>query len=184
MKIEKKHVAPVLTLAVICLIVAAALAVVNLETKDVIDKNARDAERKSLMEVLPGASDFETVEFSDPWSSDRSEIKAVYRDTGGTGYAVIVATSSSYTSGDPMTFTLGIGSDGRITGVSVTAYSETRNIRGVFTDSFVGKGRDDVSGVELVSGATYSSSAFRTAVEHAFAVLSESGFYNDGGQGK
>ena len=184
MKIEKKHVAPVLTLAVICLIVAAALAVVNLVTKDVIDKNARDAERKSVMEVLPGASDFETVEFLDPWSSDRSEIKAVYRDTGGTGYAVIVATSSSYTSGDPMTFTLGIGADGRITGVSVTAYSETRNIRGVFTDSFVGKGRDDISGVELVSGATYSSSAFRTAVEHAFAVLSESGFYNDGGQGK
>ena len=36
MKIEKKHVAPVLTLAVICLIVATALAVVNLVTKDVI----------------------------------------------------------------------------------------------------------------------------------------------------
>lgn len=184
MKIEKKHVAPVLTLAVICLVVAAALSAVNLLTKDVIDKNAKEAERKSLMEVLPGASDFQAVEFSDPVSSDRSEIKAVYRDAGGAGYAVIVATSSSYTSGDPMTFTLGIGTDGKITGVSVTAYSETRNIRGEFTGSFVGKGRDDLSGVELVSGATYSSSAFRDAVDHAFAVLSASGFYSDGGTGK
>ena len=176
----KKNVMPVVVLTVICLVVAALLALVNQLTAPTVEANAQAAINASLMQVLDTATDFQEVE---ELSGVPATVQTVYRDRGGSGFAVIVAVRSQYTSGDPLTLTVGISTAGKITGTAVTAYSETRDIRGSdYVRSFVGQGSDLSGTAEMVSGATYSSAAFKTAVTDAFRVLVDNGLIEEAAQ--
>lgn len=181
---KKKAIMPVLVLTVICLVVAALLAAVNKLTISTIEENNAEAIKKSLSEVLPGA-DFgaEPQDIKDELAAKPNSVQAVYKTADGSGFAVIVEARSSYTSGDPLTVTVGISAEGKITGTMITAYSETRDIRQDktgFLSSFVGQGSDLSGANDAVSGATYTSKAFRSAVQDAFRVLTENNLIQGG----
>jgi len=157
----------IIVLPLICLIVVALLAAVNHITSDVIEKNAMKAQLESLKQVVPGATDFDTQDLTE---SMPETVTGIFKETGGKGYAVTLETVSSY-SQNPMTFTLGISEDGKIIGVFVTNYSETKDF-GDYPESFAGKD-SSLEGVDVVAGVTYSSNAFKDAVKDAFAAVEE-----------
>ncbi len=158
----------------ICLVVAILLSVVNYVTAPVIEAAAGAAASESLLVVLPKAAAFEEVELPE---GTAETVTGIHRDTGGSGYAVTLSTSSSY-SQSPMTFTVGIGVDGKVVAVEMTNYAETKDF-GDYPQSYVGAD-STLGGVELYAGVTYSSSAFKAAMEDAFAALISIGGISEG----
>ncbi len=150
----------------ICLVVSLLLALINFITTPIIEETKLKAETKSLVEVLPNSGDFEKLELSD---NVPETVNAVYKDKNGTGYAVTLATSSQYSSSD-MLISVGIGADGIIKGVKITAYTESKDIGKDYPQSFVGKD-SSLTGIDIVAGVTYSSNAFKDAIKDAFLGL-------------
>lgn len=149
----------------ICLVVAVLLAAVNHVTAPIIEESAATDTQASLYAVLPNAVGFEE---ETPAGEVPETVMGIFRDTGGSGYAVTLSTSSSY-SASPMTFTVGVGTDGKITGVEITNCAESKDF-GDYPGTYVGQD-SALSGVDIYAGVTYSSTAFRSAVEDAFSVL-------------
>lgn len=164
------YVKSVTVLFTICLTVAVLLALVNSFTAPVITEAQKKAETASLAEVLPEATDFEKLSLAD---GTPETVSGIYKDKGGSGYAVLLATSSQYSNGD-MLISVGIDSDGTIKGIKLMAYTESKDFGADYPDSFIGKD-SALSGVDTVAGVTYSSSAFINAVRDAFTGLSALG---------
>ncbi len=158
----------------ICLVVAILLSVVNYITAPIIEAAAGAAASESLKVVLPDATGFEEIAIPE---GTATTVTGIHKDQGGSGYAVTLATSSSY-SQSPMTFTVGFGTDGKIVAVKMTNYAETKNF-GDYPQSYVGAD-SALGGIELAAGVTYSSSAFKAAVEDAFAALISLGGISEG----
>ena len=161
-----KNIKSVIVLSAICLVVTALLATVNYITAPVIEKNALLKEQESLRIVLPEAEEFEEISLSEKPET----VTGIYREINDKGYVITLETVSSY-SQNPMTFTLGITLDGKISGVEITNYSETKNF-GDYPEGFVGKD-SALEGVDVAAGVTYSSEAFKGAVKDAFSVFEE-----------
>lgn len=170
---EKKmntSVKSLIVLLAICLIIAVAMAAINLVTAPKIAEAERQAEQEALRDVLADAVGFETV------VGDYAEsVDAVYRDTAGSGYAVMLS-AKGYDSSNPMQIAAGFDADGRLLKcVVVSANGETSGIGTKVTEeSFLSQfsgARSDLDGVDTISGATISSTAFVKAVEDAFAAV-------------
>ena len=162
----KIYIKSVIVLGSICLAVAVLLAAINYVTAPVISENAARAVQESLGAVLAGAESFEEMELPE---GAPDTVKAVYCDKGGKGYAVALSATSQY-SGSPMTFTLGIGTDGKITGIKITNYAETKDFGASYPETYIGAD-SALTDIDLVSGVTYSSTAFKEAVADAFEAL-------------
>lgn len=165
---KKEYIKCVAVLGTICLVIAVALAAVNFVTAPIIKENAEAAVQRSLAEVLEEAEDFEKLELPD---GAPETVKDIYRDNGGSGYAVAISTTSSY-SKSPMTFTIGIGENGKIVGIKITNYAETKDFGADYPSSYIGADSEALEGVDLISGVTYSSTAFKEAVADAFKAVS------------
>lgn len=155
---------PFLVLVVICLVAAALLGVTNHFTKPVIEENERITAENTRKSVLPQATGF--VEVAVP---DGVAVTSIYMDEGGSGY-VITAGSAGY--GGDVVATIGFDMDGAIVGISVNASTETQGVGTkagdpAYYEAYLGMS-DSADGVELISGATYSSTALRAAVNAAF----------------
>ncbi len=165
---KKENLMPAVVLTAICVVVAALLAVVNMITAPVIKANAEKKEQESLIEVMPGAEGF--TELTDVELTGR--VTGVYKENGGMGCVVFLKTRTSYTKGEEMAITVGIGSDGRITGIKITAYSESRDIgKKTYPSLFVGLDDKESEKVDTVTDVTYSSRAFKEALAEAFAFV-------------
>ena len=83
--------------------------------------------------------------------------------------------ASGYDSSNPISIAVGFDKDGNITKCHVISCTgETSGIgTKVKGESFLSQfdGKGDMGGVDTISGATISSSAFLSAVEDAFKVL-------------
>ncbi len=166
----KRNMKPTLVLGAICIIVAVLLALVNMLTEPVIEE-ARAAEiTASLTEVMPNGK-FNTE--PDKLGGDAPEtVKAVYTDQNGGGYVVILETQTSYTTGAAMGITVAISTDGKIVGAKVTSYSESKDFgKETYPESYVGLDADGVANAPTVSGVTYSSAAFKSAIYDAMKYL-------------
>ncbi len=156
----------VLMLFLVCFAVAAALALANNLTVPIINEANLKAETESLVEVLPNSKGFDKIEITD---TTPSTITGIYKDRGGNGYALTISTFSQY-SKDNMQFSVGINKNGEIEGIKLTAYSESKDFGADFPQKFIGKDKS-LSGIDTVAGVTYSSKAFISAVNDAFAVI-------------
>ena len=156
----------VVSLVVICLVVTLALSAVNYFTAPVIAENNAKAVQGSFAEALPGADGFEELE---PAADAPETVKSIYKENNGLGYVVTLETTSQY-SESPMGITVGIGTDGIIKNIVLTNYAETKNFGDDYPASYIGQD-SALAGVELVSGVTYSSTAFRNAVTDAYTAL-------------
>lgn len=166
----------IIVLGSICLVVAVLLSSVNYITAPIIKESANTAVMESLKEVLPDATDFEEVSLPE---GAPETVTGIFKDNGGSGYAVTLSTSSSY-SQSPLTFTLGVGADGKIVAIKITNYAETKDF-GEYPGSFIGSD-SALAGVneDLATGATYSATAFKNAVADAMGVLVSLGGVSEG----
>ena len=164
----KKNIMPVAVLTAICVIVAALLAVVNLITAPIIAANAERKLQESLIAVMEGAEGFTEVELS----GLPSTVKRVYEEKTGRGYVIALEAVSQYTGSEKMAITVGISREGKITGVKITAYSESKDMgRESYPSRFVGLNEAESDAVDTVSGVTYSSAAFKAAIADAFRAV-------------
>lgn len=156
----------------ICLVVAVLMAAINALTAPKIDEANAKAEQEALSAVLPEATEFEKLEGEYP-----ATVTALYRDKGGAGYAAMLS-AEGYDSSKPMTIAVGFDAEGKILAVEVVSVSgETSGIGTKvegenFLSQFVGKDRT-LDGVDTISGATISSSAFKNAVRDASEAVAK-----------
>ncbi len=73
-----------------------------------------------------------------------------------------------------MLISVGIGTDGVIKGIVITAYTESKDIGADYPQKFVGKD-SSLEGIDTVAGVTYSSRAFIDAIKDAFNGLTAVG---------
>lgn len=163
-----KNVKSVLTLFAICAVVALMLAVTNFITAPIIADNEEKAFQASMLEVLPEGEDFEKLDVSGFDIS--SNITEVYTEAGG-GLVFKIETKG-YTKG--LVIMCGVSADGRVTGTKVISHSETPSIGGAaigkIASAFLDKTAEDVRAVELISGATKTTAAYRAAIADALAA--------------
>jgi major membrane immunogen (membrane-anchored lipoprotein) len=161
----KKNLMPIIVLTSICIIVAALLGGVNELTKDKIRDNALKKEQASLIEVLPESTLFDEIDTS-AYSLPET-VKSAYRETSDKGYVLIMATRSQYSTED-MTISVGIYPDGSVAGVKLTNYKESKDFgKTTYPQKYVGTTADNYDDVEVTSGVTISSNAFKAAIGDA-----------------
>lgn len=156
----------------ICLVIAALLATVNYVTAPIIEEQIKRAEEKAIREVLPNATDIESVPLT---AEVPSTVKEIYRDTGGSGYVFVVHAVGYGGASSPIVAIVGIDATCSIIKISVTDVSgESAGIGDKvagkdFLDSFVGL--DSVDSVATISGATVSSKGFIAGVKDALTAF-------------
>lgn len=163
----KENIKSVVVLTAICLVVAVLLAVTNSITAPIIAENKAAAANDSLLVVMPEATGFEEITFE----NTPATVKNVYKETSGLGYVMILGTTSQFSS-DEMGITVAFGADGKICGIALTGYYESKDFGADYPSTYVGQD-SALGGVTLVAGCTYSSTAFRDAITDAFNVLIE-----------
>ncbi len=153
---------PILVLVGICIVISGLLAGVNAITAPIIEAADLKAMENTLQQLLPNATSFTKLD------CDLDSVVAVYKDDGGSGYA-IVTIGKGY-KGD-ITVTTALDPDGVILGVSADASGETAGVgtktgQPDFTNRFAGL-QNSAESVDIIAGATISSKAVKAAVETA-----------------
>ena len=167
---KKDSLKSIIVITVICLVIAALMALTNSITAPMIASANEKAEKEALFVVLPEATDFERMEVEELPET----VSAVYRESTGKGYAVMLS-AKGYDSSNPMVIAVGLTPEGTLTRLHVISCNgETKGIgskvgEDAFLSLFQGKDRT-LADVDTISGATVSSSAFIAAVKDAFAA--------------
>lgn len=166
---KKRNLTPTLTLGIICIAVALLLGLVNSLTREKILNDQIEAVSASLRVVMPDGSFAD----SEPIPSDAPDtVTGIYKDLGGKGHAVTLSTSKGYT-GKPILITVGVDSEGKIIKAVVTETNESKitDEINLFPDRFTGIGGGGIDSVDTVAGVTVSSTAIKSAIKDALAVL-------------
>lgn len=158
----------IIVLTAICLIVTALLAVTNHFTEPVIKAAREQKIQNSLKTVLPDM--YSINEIKELPDGTPSTVKSVYV-VNGDHYAVVLATTSAYSSGD-MGITVGVSPEGKIVGITLTSYFESKDFgKDTYPQGFVGLDAEGAQKVDAHAGVTYSSKAFKSALADAFKVI-------------
>lgn len=169
MNIGKEFVKPTIVLTLICLVITALLSATYEITQPIIKANASAQAEAARTEVLSEADSFQEEKGTYP-----EGVVDVYSATNKSGYTITVV-SKGYAS-DPLKVMVGIKADGTIEKIKVLNNAETPGLGSKvsateFVDQFPGMD-NSMSGFQMVSGATVSSTAMKKAVEMAFQVYS------------
>lgn len=187
MENKKEFSKSVLALVAIVLVAVLLLTGLNFITAPLIAENGSAAAFAPLYDVMPDAAGFDQLyDAADPDSSALANIPAsvqsIYGETGGMGYVLRLSTSEGYTK-QPIEFTLAIDAEGKISGVELTAYPETKDMgKETYPQTYLGQD-STLANVSLVAGVTYSSTAFKNAVADGFAALIDNGLIGAGVKG-
>lgn len=165
--VMKDFVKPVLVLTLICLFISAALAFTNQKTAPIIEEAELAKAEQARRDVLPEAGDFKLLKLE----GLPSTVTEVYKAENGAGYVFMLKTKGY---GGDIKLICGIDSEGRITDTNTLSQSETKGLGSRITqDDFREpyRGEDaSLAGVETISGATISSSAYLNAIKDAFTA--------------
>ena len=166
----KEFFLPIIVLVSICIIIAAAMAAINLVTKSKIENDRKQKEEEALSVVVPDNNGFTKLELTDMPES----VVGIYSDNASERMAVMLSVIG-YDSSNPMSVAVGFDENGKIIKCSVISCNgETKGVGSkVSQESFLSRfyGLDNVSSVDTISGATISSKAFLEAVADACTVV-------------
>ena len=169
--LKKQNLMPVVVLGVICLLVAALMAVINNFTAPKIADYEAQKVYDSLRVVLDGHFDDVEIPAGAP-KTVTAIFKVTDNDSGDFKGNVVTIKQKGY-AGDIL-LTIGIDAEGKTTKVVITAQGEThgKNINPLLNNLSAGVTADNVADVDAVSGATVSSTAIKSAVADAFKAIS------------
>ena len=179
-----------LKLVIITVVAGLVLgAVYGITKKPIADQEAK-AQMEAYKAVFPKASDFKDVDgFSEEAASKviasykntvdghesdviSSAVEAVDASGEALGYIFNITTSKGY--GGDIQLTVGIQSDGTVSGYSVLSISETAGL-GMKADAFSvvkdGSGSGDDAKIDAISGATITSKAVTGAMNSCLAYF-------------
>lgn len=168
----------VVVLAVISLVMALLLGMVNDVTKPAIDANKLAKTQKAMTKVLPADSYNELKDFksTDPY------VTGVY-EAGEDGYVVLTTPTSGFSGAIDMM--VGVDNDGVVTGIAIITHAETSGLGSNATKpewqkQFVGqsgevKVKKDGGTIDSITGSTITSRAVCDGVNSALAAVEELG---------
>ena len=161
----------VVVLVVICLVISGALAVVNSFTAPVSAANAEARETAARQELIPEAGSFEQVTDGLP----ENVLSAYVGKASDGSVAGYVITASGKGFGGTIQVMVAISPEGTILRCkTLDVSSETKTLGGqTANESYYGQyeGQDSsLSGVQAISGATITSTAYKGCVQTAFAA--------------
>lgn len=178
----------VLSVAVVCVVAAAGLAVTYSITAPRIAAQEKAAEQEALKQVMPDAATFEPA--GPEMLAEAQEIagettvSGLYAATDDAGELVgwgLKVASRGY--GGPINMVLGLDRNGKVTGLTIVSMNETPglgtrvqtepNFLKQFTSLPEGFGEADVKKLDMISGATKSSRGVRRSVSAAGAVYQQ-----------
>ncbi|MCI5939069.1 MAG: FMN-binding protein [Acholeplasmataceae bacterium] len=170
---KKEYIKSSLIIVVVVLVFGGLMFALNFLTGPIIEENNQGAELAPLKEVMPDGVKFELIYDKDNASAStltgvKDHVSKVYKETTDKGYVFRCETTSQY-SKNPMIFTVGITIDGKICGVKVNEYHESLDFKD-YPQNYVGKD-STLADVGVFSGVTFSSNAFKEAMEEGFDAL-------------
>ena len=169
MKEKQGIIKAVVVLVVICIVTSAALAIVNSFTAPVSKANAEARETSARQELISDAASFEPVTDGLP-ENVVSAYEGKAADGSAAGYVFTVAGKGF---GGTIQVMVAISPEGTILRCKTLDVSgETKTLGGqTASERYTGRytGQDaSLSGVSAISGATITSTAYRSCVETAF----------------
>lgn len=169
----KKYIKSIVSLTVICAVVAVLLGITNAITAPIIKKQGDKAVQDALKEVLPNGEGFESVMNELAAIDFTVPITEAYKEKNG-GYVFKIETTG-YASG--LHIICGINKDGVVEGTKCVASSETNGAEKTYGDRLKGKTIEDIETVDTVAGSTKTTRAYKEAVKVALDCFS---FLNGG----
>lgn len=157
----KKHLKSIISLTVICAVVAALLSVTNSVTAPIIEKNAGAAANEALLVVMPEGGDFTAVDMTQ-YTFPASVLEAYSASNGG---GVFKVTATGY--GPDMIIMCGVDASGTVTGAVCLSSNETLGVEKTFGETTKGATVETIEALATVSGATMTTGAYRDAVKDA-----------------
>ena len=165
---------PIVVLLCICLFVSGALAVVNGITEPVI-KNAgivRAAAAKKV--IMPQVDEFEMLDIESFRSQGMpATVTEIHRAANDTGY-IFAVTVIGY--GGEIKLLCGVDIEGRIIRAATLAQTETKGLgTPIFEEhhagQYWGKNKSGIEDIEVISGATITSNAFKNGMRYALTAF-------------
>ena len=157
----KKYIKSVGALTVICGVVAVLLALTNYITAPVIEKNASAAANEALLVVMPDGEEFAAVDLS-AYELPATVTEAFTEKNGG---VVVKLSTAGY--GPDMVIMVGVDGSGTVTGATCLSSNETLGYEKTYGESTVGATADTIDAVDVISGATKTTAAYKDAVKDA-----------------
>ena len=152
---------PTATLILIAVTVALMLSLFNKLTFPIIKEREENKVNESLGDVMEGK--FTKLTLGDDLPT---EIDEIYRVTDGEALKGHVMTLKVTGYAGQIYMTVGVSAKGRITKAKITSQNETHNRPEMqsYTERFTDKNKAEVESVDVVAGATVSSTAIRSGV--------------------
>lgn len=163
-----KYIKSVVSLTVICAIIAVLLGITNYYTAPIIKKQDEAAANQGLVIVMPDGSGFKPYDFSSLTLPET--VTEVYSEDNG-GY-VFKLTTTGYSSG--FVIMCGVDANGTVTGTTCIASGETLGEEKTYGEKLNGATLDTVDSVDTVAGATRTTGAYKNAVKdalNAFVII-------------
>ena len=153
---------------------SAAMFGLNTVTGPIIESNNSSAAFAPLFAVMPEAENFDVLYMADGSVETAlvdvpETVQAIYQETSGLGFALKMSTTKGYT-GDAIELTFAVDAEGKVSGIQLDAYPETKDFGAEYPTTFLGQD-STLADVQIVSGCTYSSVAFRDAVADGMNAL-------------
>ena len=146
----------------ICTVVTLLLAATNFITAPVIEKNSAASANKALLEVMPEGMGFEVMDISA--YTLPATVKEVHKENSGKGYVIKLETAGY---GTDMVIMCGVSDDGIVTGAVCLSSNETLGKEKTYGENFKSKDSSGVDDVEIISGATKTTEAYKNAIKDA-----------------
>ncbi len=156
-----KQLKSVISLTVICGAVAVLLALTNYITAPVIEKNAQAAANEALLVVMPSGEDFTAADMT-AYELPSTVTEAFTEKNGG---VVVKLKTSGY--GADMVIMVGVDASGAVTGATCLSSNETLGYEKTYGEGTVGQTADTIDSLEVISGATKTTAAYKNAVKDA-----------------
>lgn len=157
----KNHIKNVLSLTIICAVVALLLALTNSITAPIIKEQENAAVSDALKKVLPNGEDFEMLDISE--FTLPQTIEEAYSEKNG-GYVFKLKTAGY---GSDLILMCGVNKDGVVEGVQYISGNETLGYETTYGEKLKNATIDTVADVETIAGATKTTGAFKDAVKDA-----------------
>lgn len=157
----KNYIKSIISLTVICAVVAIALGATNYVTAPIIEKNAGAAANEALLVVMPDGGDFTAADLTQ-YTLPATVLEAYTASNGG---SVVKLSTTGY--GPDMIIMCGVDADGNVTGTVCLSSNETLSAEKTYGDTLKGATIDTIDGIATVSGATMTTGAYRDAVKDA-----------------
>ena len=131
--------------------------------------NARENLLIKRMEALvPGAESFESVEIP---TNAKQTLKKLYKVAGRDGYVAYIITSTKYVAVETECLVY-INAAGKVGNIDLITWTVGHGVEpGEFASSMIGKTKEELADVELVTSATVTAGNLRDAVADAIAVV-------------